>query len=159
VGRQEEEGEQIAQTSQCDAMSDKVEEVEEVVEGAAGFGVMKWVYFPVYLLSLAKGRVKYVSYMAGVLMMVAVMFFLNYTCQYLGTLSVVNPNLITMLLAPLLSLSKLRYFLKLPGHSDYDFCNIFLQMGIVKLSLVVGGGLLLNSFGKVFGDIVVAGDF
>lgn len=123
---------------------DKVEEVSEDPEGIL-MTIVKYLYFPVYALSLAKGRLKYISYMIGIALMIALMFFLNFACAYLGQ-GPVSPNSLMMLIAPLLAMSKLRYFLKLPGHADYDFCNIFLETGIFRVSVVTGVGLLVNSF-------------
>lgn len=146
----DEECEQIVQTSQCNVSGEKVEEVGEQKDEGWLLSVLKWAYLPVYGLSLATGRLKYISYMVGALLMVGVMFFINFSCVYLGQSPHLSPNLILLLVTPFLGLSRLRYFLKLPGHSDYDFCNIFLQAGIAKLCIVVGIGLLINGFGNLW---------
>jgi len=71
------------------------------------------------------------------------MLLIHLSCCYLR-LREANYQVIALGAAQILAVPKLIYFLKLPGHSDYDFCNIFIQKGIVKGCLLVPLGFLLN---------------
>ena len=100
-----------------------------------------------YLLSLAKGRIKYLCYLLGLVLLFGTMLLIHLRCSYLRLRSV-NYQAVGLFVGQLLAVPKLLYFLQLAGHSDYDFCNIFLQNGIVKVCLILPLAFLLNSISR-----------
>ncbi len=97
-----------------------------------------------YILSLATGRLKYLSYMASLVLLCVNVFGMHYAVLYLGQ-GVLSPKTIMALIGFTFAIPNLTYFTKLRGNNDYDFCNIFIQTGIFKMTVVVGVGLLLNN--------------
>lgn len=120
--------------------------------------ILKYAYFPVYLFSLAKGRLKILFYLLSLGLLFANVVLIHLSCQYLGQ-GTVSYKIVMIVFSQLLCISKLVYFIRLPGHADYDFCNIFLQGGFLKCSIVVPVSLLINKLSTDLCYVVFGGTF
>lgn len=95
--------------------------------------ILKYSCFPIYLISLPRGRLRHFFDYVSLFIMIGCMFLITNSASYFSYVMSYNLTIVGIVTAILLCYPTISYYTQLSKKDHYDFLNIFIQAGIFKL--------------------------